>query len=1135
MEKKSILLVVFCLIFTAFAFGQKTPPKDKFDRKILTENGAKINYTEVETPKEKEVVNNNVFNNKPLLAPIKIDTFFENNANLYTVMGDGIGAGGLKATDIDNDGKLEIFCTANTSNGSYWYIMQFNRGTNVCEMLWSSPVLKGRITSLEILDIGNDKKYKVYIAFDNGGIFIYDAKTKNLEKTDKITNAFYDPFSLFYADADNDTVKDLIVGSKDNIYILDVKTLEQKFKIKDNGLEVKVGNVDGDTKNEIVTLSGKVYELNQFILKEEWVFGTNTNGYGLLELANLDSDNALEIVFCPGWYSIYVYDADTETTKYTIKTDLDVNSMILTDTNGDGTTELLYGDGQWGEIHCINTTTQTENWMVKNPEHGVTGIIFSDLDNDSKKELVWGAGASSSGADYLYIYDVDQEKQLWRSEDVRGPFYAIASGDVDGDNKPEIVAVSYESESGYKGGVLFIIDAETNKIKWQSPTTFLENNIEGVFCLQIKDIDKDGLNDIVIAADDFYDGKIWIINGKTYSLKSSHEFNQEDVDAFRAMFIEDIDGDGKEDIVASAGNQVYVINPITFVIKWKVQVGANTNNSTLKFADINGDGKKEIIYCNGTIQVINPQDKSLWTTTTELFSSFDLLDYNNDKQIDIVGVYNGTIKILDGATRKVYKTINVLDFAQINGIKILPYNNTNIILLASNGRIYYYTDESNVAVGQFFGESIGFGSSLQSIAISSGSDILLGTPISVLRIFGKNLDCISLNINAKIDEISCNSPQGQDGKIALNITGGLPPYEFKWNNNSTLDSLTSLKEGTYNVIVKDKNGCEKDKSFEIVKGYIDANIKTKNAGCGNSLGSANLNIVHGLAPFNIQWSNTNSNNTLENKNLLLGSYMVTVSDVRNCKAEIPFSIDKDSLIIEADVTNVSCFGYNNASIYLYKIAGIEPINFTWKDGWTNPYRSQLKAGQYSVTATDLQSCKTVLDFNITQPEKINYKINTSPDNSNTSTWEGKIIINSFSGGSPPYNVYWPELGKYGSFLDGLPAGTYEFYITDKNNCSVAGSVILEGITASKTLKEEENSIDLFPNPAISNLYFQLNVPEGETCNYAILDLNGKILHNNTMLNSFKSFVDVTNFLNGIYLLRIESNQRIIYKKFVVQH
>ena len=51
---------------------------------------------------------------------------------------------------------------------------------------------------------------------------------------------------------------------------------------------------------------------------------------------------------------------------------------------------MIYGDGQWGEVHAYDPVTLTQKWEIKNPDHGVTDIAVFDTDGDGALEIIWG-------------------------------------------------------------------------------------------------------------------------------------------------------------------------------------------------------------------------------------------------------------------------------------------------------------------------------------------------------------------------------------------------------------------------------------------------------------------------------------------------------------------------------------------------------------------------------------------------------------------------------------------------------------------------------------------------------------------------------------------------------------------------
>ena len=72
----------------------------------------------------------------------------------------------------------------------------------------------------------------------------------------------------------------------------------------------------------------------------------------------------------------------------------------------------------------------------------------------------------------------------------------------------------------------------------------------------------------------------------------------------------------------------------------------------------------------------------------------------------------------------------------------------------------------------------------------------------------------SLNIGSTFT----NETSKSKGEIFLFISGGIPPYSFNWNDSVTTKNRTGLDgDNTYQVNIKDGNGCEKNKSFTIQK------------------------------------------------------------------------------------------------------------------------------------------------------------------------------------------------------------------------------------------------------------------------------------------------------------------------------
>jgi hypothetical protein len=98
------------------------------------------------------------------------------------------------------------------------------------------------------------------------------------------------------------------------------------------------------------------------------------------------------LIAAQAWSFVSAFDVE-EAPKWSLTTPQDIGAIRLANIDGDGTKELLVGDGQWGSVRAYDPLTLQLKGTVQNPEHGVTEIAVVDLDGDGKPELLWGAGA----------------------------------------------------------------------------------------------------------------------------------------------------------------------------------------------------------------------------------------------------------------------------------------------------------------------------------------------------------------------------------------------------------------------------------------------------------------------------------------------------------------------------------------------------------------------------------------------------------------------------------------------------------------------------------------------------------------------------------------------------------------------
>jgi hypothetical protein len=66
--------------------------------------------------------------------------------------------------------------------------------------------------------------------------------------------------------------------------------------------------------------------------------------------------------------------------------------------------------------------------------------------------------------------------------------------------------------------------------------------------------------------------------------------------------------------------------------------------------------------------------------------------------------------------------------------------------------------------------------------------------------------------------------------------------------------------------------------------------------------------------------------------------------------------------------NISCHGANSGSINLFITGGVAPYTYVWNDGITTRNRTNLIAGDYSVTVTASNGASLVRAIGLVEPE-----------------------------------------------------------------------------------------------------------------------------------------------------------------------
>ena len=286
-------------------------------------------------------------------------------------------------------------------------------------------------------------------------------------------------------------------------------------------------------------------------------------------------------------------------------------------------------------------------------------------------------------------------------------------------------------------------------------------------------------------------------------------------------------------------------------------------------------------------------------------------------------------------------------------------------------------------------------------------------------------------------DVSCYN--GFDGSITIQATGA-QFYSIDngntWSSNSTFNNLPV---GTYQVVVRDANGCtDNDVVILTSPSAILAEVTTDPEVCG-APGGASITVSGGTAPYTYLWNTSDTTSAIHG--VFHGTYTVTITDANGCTTQVNAIVDYQGGNIQLNYTftNVACHGDSTGSIQL-SISNITPpymVNWSHTSD-TSLIQTNLYAGAYNVTVSDMYGCTSVATIPISQPQALNLDLNiTNPSCYNSN--DGQITAN-VNGGVSPYSYNW-SVGGTGSTLSPVSAGLYYLTVTDANNCSTVASDI----------------------------------------------------------------------------------------------
>ena len=330
-----------------------------------------------------------------------------------------------------------------------------------------------------------------------------------------------------------------------------------------------------------------------------WSFDTFSTAATSPLVGDLDGDGRPEVVFGevrsaipagPASRHLYALNADG-TLKWTAPARYDVSPRALVDLDGDGTVEVIYGEG----CHCAtgglylyvaNGADGSLRWSWLNTFWGLghegtfASPSLADIDGDGVLDVLIPAMDR-----YFYALSGVDGSVLWKS--AQFSHYMRTSpvmADLDGDGRLEVTGFA-------ESGMVRALDAATGATEWERDYGSIAAATPA-----LGDLDGDGRPEIVfpVIGQPGDPGHTVAVNAEDGSIlwdNPTHDFS------YRGPALADVDGDGLPDVIDGDSDNAVVVayRGTDGTILWETPLAGGWASGPVVVADVDGDGALEVL------------------------------------------------------------------------------------------------------------------------------------------------------------------------------------------------------------------------------------------------------------------------------------------------------------------------------------------------------------------------------------------------------------------------------------------------------------------------------------------------------------------------------------------------------------
>ncbi|MBI4647533.1 MAG: T9SS type A sorting domain-containing protein [Bacteroidia bacterium] len=398
---------------------------------------------------------------------------------------------------------------------------------------------------------------------------------------------------------------------------------------------------------------------------------------------------------------------------------------------------------------------------------------------------------------------------------------------------------------------------------------------------------------------------------------------------------------------------------------------------------------------------------------------------------------------------------------------------------------------------------------------------------------------------------------GQQATISASATGGIPPYQYYWDNSlpsQLIQIVSPSTTTTYSVSVIDANGCTSEQSVITVNVYptISLNVAVSDSEIckGDPIVMNFITSGGNGGPFIYRLNgDTFSSSIITIHPLTTTNYSIIAADSCNSPCDTVYKTIIVHPLPQVEVVSDTLSGCEPLQITFSNLHDSSAYSYYWNFGDANsgtdnisslasPIHLYLNSGSYNVniTATNQYGCLISIVYTnfVTVYPKPFAEFTYSPSEPNI--LDTIDFYNQSSGG---YICLWIFgdgdtaicLGGSSAFHIFINPGIYNVLLIEytAHGCS---DTVIHSINIAPAGIYEVNileGINIYPNPAKNLVYingFYWGIIK-------IFNLQGQLVKTACLTNQKKSY-DLSKLSAGVYIIKIKTDNRIFMKKLIKQ-